>query len=87
MKPELCRFYGIIIRLYFDDHAPPHSHASYGGDEAVVAIDSLAVIHGNLPSRAQSLVREWALLHQVELQEAWKKAKQLQPPGKIDPLP
>lgn len=85
--PELCRFYGIIIRLYFDDHAPPHFHASYGGDEAVVEIDTLAVIHGNLPSRARSLVREWALLHQGELQEAWKKAKQLQPPGKIDPLP
>ncbi len=85
--PELCRFYGIIIRLYFDDHAPPHFHASYGGEEAVVAIDTLALIHGNLPSRAHSLVREWALLHQVELQEAWKKAKQLQPPGKIDPLP
>ena len=45
--PELCRFYGIIIRLYFDDHAPPHFHASYGGEEAVVAIDTLAVIHGN----------------------------------------
>ena len=85
--PELCRFYGIIIRLYFDDHAPPHFHASYGGDEAVVEIDTLAVIHGNLPSRARRLVREWALLHQGELQEAWKKAKQLQPPGKIDPLP
>ncbi len=85
--PELCRFYGIIIRLYFDDHAPPHFHASYGGDEAVVAIETLAVIHGNLPSRAQSLVREWALLHQVELREAWKKAKQLQPPGRIEPLP
>ena len=85
--PELCRFYGIIIRLYFDDHAPPHFHASYGGDEAVVEIDTLAVIHGNLPPRAQSLVREWALLHQGELQEAWKRAKQLRPPGKIDPLP
>ena len=85
--PELCRFYGIIIRLYFDDHSPPHFHAIYGGDEAVVEINTLTVIHGNLPSRAQSLVREWALLHQGELQEAWKKAKQLQPPGKIDPLP
>ena len=85
--PELCRFYGIIIRLYFDDHAPPHFHASYGGDEAVVEIDTSAVIHGSLPPRARNLVREWALLHQEELQEAWKKAKQLQPPGKIDPLP
>lgn len=85
--PELCRFYGIIIRLYFDDHAPPHFHASYGGDEAVVELATLAVIHGYLPHRARGLVREWALLHQEELQEAWKRAKQLQPPGKIDPLP
>lgn len=85
--PELCRFYGIIIRLYFDDHAPPHFHASYGEDEAVVEIATLAVIHGYLPNRARGLVREWALLHQAELHEVWKKAKQLQPPGRIDPLP
>lgn len=85
--PELCRFYGIIIRLYFDDHAPPHFHASYGADEAVVVIDTLAVIRGHLPPRAQGLVREWALLHRGELREAWKKAKRLQPPGKIEPLP
>ena len=44
--PELCRFYGIIIRMYFDDHAPPHFHASYAGNEAVMGIDSLAVLHG-----------------------------------------
>lgn len=50
-------------------------------------IATLAVIHGYLPNRAKGLVREWALLHQTELQEAWKKAKQLQPPGKIAPLP
>lgn len=84
--PELCRFYGIIIRMYFDDHAPAHFHASYGDDEAVVGIDSLEVLRGQLPNRARGLVREWASLHQPELREAWNRAKNLEPPDKIDPL-
>ena len=84
--PELCRFYGIIIRIYFDDHSPPHFHAFYGEDEALVGIDSLDVLHGSLPARAQSLVAEWASLRQVELQAAWARAKRLEPPGKIAPL-
>lgn len=84
--PELCRFYGIIIRMYFDDHAPPHFHATYGGDEAVIGIDSLAVLHGRLPARAQGLVVEWASLHQADLRVAWDHAKHLEAPGKIDPL-
>nr|WP_269593428.1 DUF4160 domain-containing protein [Nitrococcus mobilis] len=74
------------MRMYFDDHAPPHFHASYGGHEVVVAIDTLAVLHGHLPARAQGLVVEWALLHQSELREAWRRAKRLESPGKIDPL-
>jgi hypothetical protein len=84
--PELCRFYGIIIRMYFDDHAPPHFHATYGDDEVVIGIDSLAVLQGRLPARAQGLVVEWASLHQVELREAWKRAESLESPGKIAPL-
>ena len=84
--PELCRFYGIIIRIYFDDHSPPHFHAFYGEDEALVGIDSLDVLHGSLPARAQSLVAEWASLRQAELQAAWERAKHLEPPGKIAPL-
>ena len=84
--PELSRFYGIIIRMYFDDHVPPHFHAAYGGEEAVVGIDALAVLHGHLPLRAQGLVVEWASLHQAELREAWDRAKRLEPPGKIAPL-
>ena len=72
--------------MYFDDHVPPHFHATYGGDEAVIGIDSLAILHGRLPARAQGLVVEWASLHQTDLREAWNRAKRLEPPGKIAPL-
>ena len=85
--PELCRFYGIVIRMYFDDHEPPHFHASYGGSEALVGIDSLAVLHGRLPPRAHGLVVEWASLRQAELREAWDLARRLERPDKIAPLP
>jgi hypothetical protein len=84
--PELCRFYGIIIRMYFADHAPPHFHAFYGSDEAIVAIDTLAVIAGKLPPRAMGMVVEWATQHQADLRAAWNKARTMQSPGRIDPL-
>ncbi len=85
--PEISRFYGIVIKMYFGDHLPPHFHAEYGAHEAVLSIETLAVIEGKLPPRAAGLVTEWVLLHQQELREAWKKAKSLQPPGRIAPLP
>ena len=72
--------------MYFDDHGPAHFHALYGGDEALVGIDSLAVLHGGLPPRAQGLVVEWASLRQAELREAWNRARRLEPPGSIAPL-
>ena len=84
--PELCRFYGIVIHMYFDDHDPPHFHARYGGDEVLVGIETLAVLHGRLPPRAQGLVVEWASLRQAELRDAWERAWQLEPLGKIAPL-
>lgn len=83
---ELCRFYGIVIRMYFDDHLPAHFHAVYGGDEAVIGIETLAVLNGRLPARARSLVLEWASLRQVELREAWERAKRLESPEQIAPL-
>jgi hypothetical protein len=58
--PEICRFYGIVIKMYFADHAPPHFHAEYAEHEARIAIDSLAVLSGKLLSRAMGLVAEWA---------------------------
>ena len=62
--PELSRFYGIVVRMFSNDHGPPHFHAYYGSDEALVAIETLSVFAGRLPPRAMGLVVEWASLHQ-----------------------
>ena len=85
--PELSRFYGIVIKMYFDDHDPSHFHAEYAEDEAVISIETLAVIAGRLRPRALGLVSEWAAQHQEDLRNAWVKAKNLEAPQKIDPLP
>lgn len=69
--PEIARFYGIIIKLFFGDHPPPHFHAVYGEYIAVFDIQTLEVIEGDLPNRARKLVVEWASLHQAELLEIW----------------
>lgn len=84
--PELCRFYGIVIRMYFDYHPPPHFHAIYGEQEALVNLETLALIGGRLPPRAMGLVTEWASQHQEELKAAWNKAQNLEQPDKISPL-
>ena len=84
--PEICRFYGIIIKMYFDDHLPPHFHAEYGEFEAVININTLAIIAGELPSRALGLTIEWASVHQGELKELWEKARNNKKLDKLDPL-
>jgi len=84
--PEICRFYGIIIKMFFEDHNPPHFHAEYGSFEALIEIDTLAVIGGKLPPRALGLVMEWAALHQKELILLWQNAREQKPLGKIEPL-
>lgn len=85
--PEIARFYGIIIKMYFADHAPPHFHAEYAEHEARVAIDSLALLSGQLPPRAMGLVAEWATLHQEELRSVWDRARRSEPLGRVEPLP
>jgi hypothetical protein len=85
--PEVSRFYGIVIKIYFDDHLPSHFHAEYAEYEAMISIESLAVIAGDLPPRALGLVAEWAALRQDELRKAWTRAKNLESVGKIAPLP
>jgi hypothetical protein len=84
--PEISRFYGIVIQMYFGDHPPPHFHARYAGYAAVIDIDALAVVDGKLPARALGLVIEWAALHQNELREAFQCAANSQPPRTIAPL-
>jgi phosphomannomutase len=84
--PEISRFFGIVIRMYYDEHAPPHFHALYSGDEAQIGIDPIHVLTGELPPRALSLVIEWAALHQRELMDNWNLARQDQKPRKVQPL-
>ena len=61
--PELTRFFGIVVRMYFRDHSPAHFHAEYGEYEALVEIETLAILRGELPRRAMALVLEWSALH------------------------
>jgi Domain of unknown function (DUF4160) len=70
--PEISRFYGIIIYMYFKDHAPPHFHVKYNEYQAVVSIEDFAITKGKLPSKAIGLVMEWATIHQEELIKNWK---------------
>jgi hypothetical protein len=85
--PEVSRFYGIVIRMFYRDHNPPHFHAEYGSETAVVEIATLAVIEGRLPARALGLVVEWATIHQEELLARWNSARQHEPLEGIEPLP
>ncbi len=84
--PEICRFYGIIIAMFYDDHNPPHFHARYGKDRVAIEISSLRVLEGQISPRALGLVMEWASQHQKELLNDWELARDNQPPKKIAPL-
>ena len=84
--PEISRFFGIVIRMYWDDHNPPHFHAYYAGDEVVIDIQSLSVFAGSLSPRATGLVIEWANLHRRELLADWNRAQAQEPLEKIEPL-
>ena len=84
--PEICRFFGIIIAVYFSEHNPPHFHAIYAGEKIAIDIRSLNVLEGRISPRALGLVIEWASQHQSELMEDWELARKEQPPKKIEPL-
>jgi hypothetical protein len=85
--PVISRFYGIIIRMFYNDHAPPHFHAVYGEHELLVGIDPVTVIRGAAPGRVKSMVLEWAALHQTELLDNWQRGRRTDPLSPIDPLP
>ena len=84
--PTISTFYGILIQMFWQEHAPPHFHALYGEFEALVDIRTLEVIRGSLPRRALALVLEWAALHRNELTEDWRLCETRQSPRKISPL-
>ncbi len=84
--PEICRFFGIIITMYYNDHPPPHFHARYGSDRAIIDIQTLQVLGGRLGPRVMGLVVEWALRHRDELLEDWRLARESAPLNRIAPL-
>nr|WP_314898911.1 DUF4160 domain-containing protein [uncultured Deefgea sp.] len=70
--PEISRFLGIVIMMYFDEHNPPHFHVRYNEYKAAVAIDSLNVLAGHLPAKVRGLVEEWAEINRIELMAMWE---------------
>jgi hypothetical protein len=84
--PEVSRFLGIIIALYYKEHEPPHFHEKYGGHRAVFSIADLRLLEGSLPPRVVSLVLEWAFQHRPALMEDWELARAEKPLAKIPPL-
>jgi hypothetical protein len=84
--PEICRFYGIVIKMFWDDHEPPHFHAEYGEHVAIIGIQTLAIIDGWLPSRALGLTVEWASARRDQLLTLWSRARALEPLERLAPL-
>jgi hypothetical protein len=83
--PELSRFLGIVVAMYYREHGPAHFHAIYGDFEVTVEIES-GRVNGNFPKRALAHVQEWRDLHRVELLRAWALARASQPLPRIEPL-
>jgi hypothetical protein len=84
--PVIARFYGILIRMFFDDHAPPHFHAVYDEHELLVGISPIRIISGHAPARVRSMVLEWAALHQDDLIADWAHCQRGEAPLPIEPL-
>jgi hypothetical protein len=84
--PEISRFFGISIKMFWNDHNPPHFHAYYGDEVGLIDIQRLSLFAGRLSPRALGLVIEWATLHQSDLTEDWNRARSQQPLERIEPL-
>jgi hypothetical protein len=84
--PEISRFFGIIISMYYEDHNPPHFHAMYGEFKATIKINDFALLEGYLPPKAFGLVIEWASIHKNELLNNWNLAMENKRISKIEPL-
>lgn len=81
--PTLAIFFGIIVRMWHDDHPPPHIHVEYQGFEALVDIASGEVSEGELPRKVAGIVKEWCQVHQAELQDNWQRAQRFEPLDRI----
>ncbi len=84
--PEICRFFGIVIAVFYDNNNPPHFHARYGRNKVSIEIQTLRVLEGKISPRTLGFVVEWASLHKEQLMKDWELAKSNQPPEIIEPL-
>ena len=84
--PEISRFFGVVIKMFYDDHSSPDFHAEYADAHAQIDIRTLSVFAGRLPPRVTGLVIEWATLHQQDLMDNWDRARAQTALQKIDPL-
>ncbi|MCK9458096.1 MAG: DUF4160 domain-containing protein [Proteobacteria bacterium] len=84
--PEISRFFGISILMYFNDHSPPHFHAKYNEHRAVFRITDMMMVEGKLPPRVAALVFEWASLHRSELAGCWAALAETGTLKRIAPL-
>ena len=82
--PQISYFFGIIIKMYFKDHNPPHFHAEYQGYKAEYNIVTLELLVGEMPRRPHALIIEWASIHRAELLENWART---QTPESLNPIP
>jgi hypothetical protein len=86
MTPNISQFFGITISMYYDDHNPPHFHASYQNDEVKILIKNFSLLEGTFPPKAFALTIEWAMQHQEELLQNWNNMVHNNQLAKIDPL-
>jgi len=84
--PEISRFLGIIITMYYNNHPPPHFHVRYNQQKAIIDLKNLSILEGKLSPKVLGLVIEWAALHQTELLENWQLARENQPLNRVQPL-
>lgn len=84
--PVISRFFGIAIAMYWNDHAPPHFHAKYSSEEAVIHIENGQILQGSLSKRALGLVEEWRKIHLKELMQDWELARQRKALRYVSPL-
>jgi hypothetical protein len=84
--PEISRFFGIVVAMFYNDHPPPHFHVRYGDQRAIVDVVTLSVLEGSLAPRVLGLVVEWAAQHRDELRANWDLARRHAPLNPIRPL-
>ena len=84
--PIISQFYGVTIRMFYKDHAPPHFHAEYSEHELIIGVAPITILEGRAPSRVRSMVLEWAALHQPELLDNWQRCRRHEQPAAVEPL-